>query len=68
MYKHGMGDVFQIEEGFTADKNISLLEEDFLPSLINDCPFLPWAIVLMQDKCPLHTRALSSSGSRDRTT
>ena len=52
--KHGMGDVFQTEGLFTADKYVTLLEEDFLPSLRNkDYIFSPGPIVFVQDKCPI---------------
>ena len=54
--KHGMGDVLQGEGRFTADKYITLLEEDYLLSLRNkDYPFPHGPIVFIQNKCPIHT-------------
>ncbi|KAK3888075.1 hypothetical protein Pcinc_007865 [Petrolisthes cinctipes] len=54
--RHGMGDVYNIEGRFTAEKYIALLADRFLPSLRERNYLLfPGPIIFIHDGCPIHT-------------
>lgn len=59
MTVHGLGDIFEINGRFTANKYVNLLEECFLPSLRErNFPFPPGPVVFIHDRCPIHTARL----------
>uniref|UniRef100_A0A0P4WLP6 DUF155 domain-containing protein n=1 Tax=Scylla olivacea TaxID=85551 RepID=A0A0P4WLP6_SCYOL len=52
---HGMGELVPIEEDFTADKYLEILEEVMLPSVRAYALPYPEEIVFMHNNCPIHT-------------
>ncbi|KAK3885555.1 hypothetical protein Pcinc_008351 [Petrolisthes cinctipes] len=52
---HGVGELTEINERFTADQYIEILEEVMLPSVRSYLLPYPERIVFVQDRCPVHT-------------
>ena len=55
IHLHGVGELADIEGTFTADKYIEILEEVMLPSVRAYAFPYPERVILMHDRCPIHT-------------